>query len=151
MNLDRLEVYHVWTYENPPGEALKNPCSFARSCRDTASVRQGNQWIGKMPVLNVDDYVFGYANITYDTTIVRSTEFNAAIPAKLGSAKATDTVWHLCRPPSSTSDLLVTLVCKTFLQLRPYKLRGVFFDVSPCVPRKRAGLAAETWCHAMSI
>jgi hypothetical protein len=43
-----------------------------------------------MPVLNIDDYVFGYANITYDTTIVRSTNFNAAIPAKLGNAKATD-------------------------------------------------------------
>jgi hypothetical protein len=72
--------------------ALKNPCSFARSWRDTASVRRGNQWIGKMPVLNVDDYVFGYANITYDTTIVRSTDFNAAIPSKLGKAIATDTV-----------------------------------------------------------
>jgi len=72
--------------------ALKNPCSYARSWRDTATVRRGNQWIGKMPVINVDDYVFGYANITYDTTIVRSTDFNAAIPAKLGNAKATDTV-----------------------------------------------------------
>ena len=70
--------------------ALKNPVSFARSWRDTPSVRQGQQWIGKMPVLSVDDYVFGYANITDDTTIVRSTDFNAAIPAKLGNAKATD-------------------------------------------------------------
>ena len=70
--------------------ALKNPVSFARSWRDTPSVRQGSHWIGKMPVLNVDDYVFGYANITDDTTIVRSTDFNAAIPAKLGNAKATD-------------------------------------------------------------
>jgi dienelactone hydrolase len=70
--------------------ALKNPCSYARAWRDTSSVRQGEQWIGKMPVLNVDDYVFGYANITYDTTIVRSTDFNAAIPAKLGKAVATD-------------------------------------------------------------
>ena len=70
--------------------ALKNPVSFARSWRDTPSVRQGSQWIGKIPVLNVDDYVFGYANITDDTTIVRSTDFNAAIPAKLGNAKATD-------------------------------------------------------------
>jgi len=70
--------------------ALKNPCSFARSWRDTASVRQGGQWVGKMPVLSVDDYVFGYANITYDTTIVRSTDFNAAVPSKLGSARATD-------------------------------------------------------------
>lgn len=70
--------------------ALKNPCSYARAWRDTPSVRQGQQWIAKMPVLNVDDYVFGYANITYDTTIVRSTDFNAAIPAKLGKAVATD-------------------------------------------------------------
>jgi hypothetical protein len=70
--------------------ALKNPCSYARAWRDTPSVRQGQQWIAKMPVLNVDDYVFGYANITYDTTIVRSTDFNAAIPAKLGKAIATD-------------------------------------------------------------
>ena len=70
--------------------ALKNPCSYARSWRDTPSVLQGRQWVGKMPVLNVDDYVFGYANITYDTTIVRSTDFNAAIPAKLGRARATD-------------------------------------------------------------
>ncbi len=70
--------------------ALKNPCSYARAWRDTSSVRQGQQWIGKMPVLNVDDYVFGYANITYDTTIVRSTDFNAAIPPKLGKAVATD-------------------------------------------------------------
>jgi dienelactone hydrolase len=70
--------------------ALKNPCSYARAWRDTPSVWQGQQWIAKMPVLNVDDYVFGYANITYDTTIVRSTDFNAAIPAKLGKAVATD-------------------------------------------------------------
>ena len=70
--------------------ALKNPSSFARSWRDTPGVRQGGQWIGKMPVLEVDDYVFGYANITYDTTIVRSTDFNAAIPARLGNAVATD-------------------------------------------------------------
>ena len=70
--------------------ALKEPCSFTRSWRDTPGVRQGQQWGAKMPVLNVDDYVFGYANITYDTTIVRSTNFNAAIPAKLGKARATD-------------------------------------------------------------
>jgi dienelactone hydrolase len=78
--------------------ALKNPCSYARSWRDTPGVRQGEQWVAKMPVLKVDDYVFGYANITYDTTIVRSTDFNAAIPAKLGKAVATD------KPSSDLSD-----------------------------------------------
>ena len=70
--------------------ALKNPVSFARSWRDVTSTQRGEQWIGKLPVLNVDDYVFGFANITYDSTIVRSTDFNAAIPAKLGNAEATD-------------------------------------------------------------
>ena len=91
--------------------ALKNPCSFARSWRDIASVRQGEQWIGKMPVLNVEDYVFGYANITYDTTIVRSTDFNAAIPAKLGNAQATDRVSNVIssgsdgRPPKTGGEV----------------------------------------------
>lgn len=70
--------------------ALKNPVSFTRSWRDVTSTQRGEQWIGKLPVLNVDDYVFAFANITYDSTIVRSTDFNAAIPSKLGNAKATD-------------------------------------------------------------
>lgn len=64
--------------------------SFTRSWRDVTSTQRDEQWIGKLPVLNVDDYVFAFANIIYDSTIVRSTGFNAAIPSKLGSAKATD-------------------------------------------------------------
>ena len=70
--------------------ALKNPCSYQRSWRDAVSVKEGGRWIAKLPVLNVDDYVFGYANITYDTTIVHSTHFEAAIPSRLGEARATD-------------------------------------------------------------
>lgn len=70
--------------------ALKDPVNTSRQWRDIPSVRQGNTWVGKMPVLNVDDYVFGYANINYDTTVVLSTDVNAAIPARLGKAKATD-------------------------------------------------------------
>lgn len=70
--------------------ALKNACSFARSWRDIECVKKGHIWTGSMPVINVDDYVFGCANITYDTTLVLSTDFNAAIPSKLGNAKATD-------------------------------------------------------------
>ncbi|MBL7107399.1 MAG: prolyl oligopeptidase family serine peptidase [Phycisphaerae bacterium] len=70
--------------------ALKNPCSFARSWRDTSCVRKGDKWVGKMPVINIEDYVFGFANITYDNTVTLSTDFNAAIPSNLGNAKATD-------------------------------------------------------------
>jgi dienelactone hydrolase len=71
--------------------ALKNPCSFARAWRDAPSVQNGGSWVGKLPVLRVEDYLFAYANITYDTTVVRSSDFLAAIPSKLGAAKATDT------------------------------------------------------------
>jgi len=76
----KVEIYY----------ALKNPCSFNRSWRDAAALRQGDRWVGSLPVLNVEDYLFAYANITYDNTIVLSTDFNAAIPSKLGNAKATD-------------------------------------------------------------
>jgi hypothetical protein len=71
--------------------ALKNPVSFTRAWRDASATRTGNTWTAAMPVLNIDDYVFGYANITYDTAVVVSSDFNAAIPSKLGNAKATDT------------------------------------------------------------
>ena len=70
--------------------ALKNPVSFGRSWRDVEIFREGNEWIGKMPVLNVDDYVFGFSSIRYNNSIVRSSPFTAAIPSKLGNANATD-------------------------------------------------------------
>jgi hypothetical protein len=71
-------------------EAQKTPNNIARSWRDVKAVREGNTWVAKLPVLNVDDYVFGYANIRYTNNLVISSDFNAAIPAKLGKAVATD-------------------------------------------------------------
>ena len=68
----------------------KNPFSFTRVWRDVPCVKSGRAWVGQMPVLNVNDYVFGYGNVTYDTTVVLSTFFNAAIPSRLGDARATD-------------------------------------------------------------
>jgi len=56
----KVEIYY----------ALKEPCSFARSWRDVASVRKGDVWTGTMPVMNVDDYVFGWANVTYDARLI---------------------------------------------------------------------------------
>jgi hypothetical protein len=71
--------------------ALKDAVSFNRSWRDVPSIRRGDSWVASLPVMNIDDYVFGCANVFYDTTLVLSTEFNAAIPATLGPhAKATD-------------------------------------------------------------
>jgi len=71
--------------------AQKEPVCMNRNWRDITAVAQGGTWTARMPVLSVDEYVFGYANIIYDTTVVRSTDFNAVIPSKLGTAKATDT------------------------------------------------------------
>lgn len=70
--------------------ALKNPISFARLWRDCVAVRQGDAWVAKLPVIDVDDYVFGFGNISYDNSIVVSTAFEAAIPSQLGAAVATD-------------------------------------------------------------
>lgn len=74
--------------------ALKNPCSYARAWRDAEGVRAEGQdnalWVGKLPILSVDDYLFAYANVSYGNTMVRSSDFLAAIPAQLGNAKATD-------------------------------------------------------------
>ena len=72
--------------------ALKNPSWLSRVWRDVAVLREGDRWVAKLPVINIDDYVFSYANVMYDTTAVLSTNFNAVIPSKLGQAKATDTV-----------------------------------------------------------
>jgi len=99
--------------------ALRNPVSFGRAWRDAEAVRRdgtrsrpteedtqasrpgaspghtkaermGATWVATLPVLNVDDYLFAFANIRYDNNIVVSSDFEAAIPSKLGKAVATD-------------------------------------------------------------
>ncbi len=70
--------------------ALKNPVSFGRAWRDAELARHGDTWVAKLPVLNVDDYVFAFANIRYDNNCIVSSDFEAVIPAKLGNAVATD-------------------------------------------------------------
>ena len=72
-------------------QAIENPSSHGRAWRDVKAVRQGNIWIGKLPVMDVEKYVFSYANVRYKNQFVRSTRFTAAIPAHLGKAVATDT------------------------------------------------------------
>lgn len=71
-------------------QCQKTPNNIARSWRDVETVRSGNTWSAKLPVMNVDDYVFGYATIRYANNIVISSDFSAAIPSKLGKAVATD-------------------------------------------------------------
>ena len=71
-------------------QCLKTPNNIARFWRDVESKRVGNTWTAKLPVMNVDDYVFSYANIRYANNLVISSDFEAVIPSKLGNALATD-------------------------------------------------------------
>lgn len=78
--IKKIEVY----------QCLKTANNIARHWRDVEAIRIGNTWIAKLPVLNVDEFVFSYANIHYDNNCVISSDFEAAIPSTLGDASATD-------------------------------------------------------------
>jgi hypothetical protein len=78
--LEKVKIYY----------ALKNPISFGRAWRDTTLVKENNIWRAKLPVMNVDDYVFGFAQLNYQGDIVITSKFQAAIPSNLGNAIATD-------------------------------------------------------------
>lgn len=71
-------------------KCLKTANNIERNWRDVKSVRKGNTWIAKLPVVDINDYVFSYANIRYTNDCVVSSDFEAAIPAKLGRAVATE-------------------------------------------------------------
>lgn len=79
---DRVEGVEVYC-------ALKEPVSFIRHWLDAKAERRGNTWVAKVPVKNVDDYLFAFANLRYPGDIVISSDFTAAIPSKLGKAVAT--------------------------------------------------------------
>ena len=77
--IESLEVYNSFKESNNVG----------RLWLDAKAEKKGDTWVAKIPVRNVDDYVFAFANIRYPGGIVISTNFTAAIPAKLGKAVAT--------------------------------------------------------------
>jgi len=77
--IEALDVYY----------ALKEPFNCVRLWMDAKAEKKGDTWVAKVPVQNVDDYVFAFANIRYPGEIVISSDFTAAIPAKLGKAVAT--------------------------------------------------------------
>ncbi|MFT7487654.1 MAG: dienelactone hydrolase, partial [Candidatus Promineifilaceae bacterium] len=81
---ERIKELHVY-------QCLKAANNIERYWRDVKAERKGDTWIAKLPVMNVDDYVFSYANIRYDNDSVVSSDFEAVIPSELGNAVATDT------------------------------------------------------------
>lgn len=71
-------------------QCLKTANNIARFWRDVSAERKGNTWVAKLPVLDVDEYLFSYANIRYENNSVISSDFEAVIPSELGDARATD-------------------------------------------------------------
>lgn len=63
-------------------QCLKMANNIERYWRDVKPVRKGNTWIAKLPVMNVDEYVFSYASIRYDNECVVSSDFEAVIRHK---------------------------------------------------------------------
>ena len=73
-------------------QCLKTANNIERYWRDVKSVRNDNAWVAKLPVMNVDEYVFSYANICYENGCVVSSDFEAVIPSQIGDALATDKI-----------------------------------------------------------
>jgi dienelactone hydrolase len=83
-NPERIKALYVY-------QCLKTANNIERYWRDVKAQRKGDIWTAKLPVINVNDYVFAYANIRYDNDSVVSSDFEAVIPSELGNAVATDT------------------------------------------------------------
>ncbi|NME70742.1 NPCBM/NEW2 domain-containing protein [Flammeovirga aprica] len=116
-NIDKVKEVKVYY-------ALKNPVSYTRVWRDTEVKREGNSWVASLPVMNVDDYVFAYANVYYEGNIVISGDFEAKVPSELGNAIATDEpsndlgseLWSNTAPVEGAGGIMA---------LRPFNRRGI--------------------------
>ena len=65
--------------------ALEEPFNMDRTWFYATVVRTGDTWTALLPVVDVDNYVFAYANITYNSTIVISSNFEAEVPSWIGA------------------------------------------------------------------
>jgi len=96
LNKEGVPRFHIQPASPEKIEALniyyaqKSPVSFGRAWRDAKAEREGDRWVADLPVLNVDDYVFAFADIRYIGDIVIASDFESAIPALVGKAVATD-------------------------------------------------------------
>lgn len=70
--------------------SVENPNAYFRHWRKTESRKMEGSWIASLPVADTGKQVFAFANIAYGSGIVISSNLSVAVPAELGSAKATD-------------------------------------------------------------
>lgn len=72
--------------------ALENPWTVDRHWRSARSIMSGKEWVARTPVIDVDKYLFVYANVHYKSGICLSSKLEAVIPTTLGAVEATDKI-----------------------------------------------------------
>jgi alpha-beta hydrolase superfamily lysophospholipase len=70
--------------------AVENPCPFNRHWRQVKARKKADAWTAALPVMDVRKHLFAFANVHYKRGMCLTSNLAAAIPAKLGEAKATD-------------------------------------------------------------
>ena len=70
-DVESVEIYY----------ALEEPFNYNRTWFYATVVRTGDTWTAMLPVIDVDAYLFAYANIRYNSTIVISSNFEAEVPS----------------------------------------------------------------------
>jgi dienelactone hydrolase len=78
--VQRVEIYYGIGQTHP----------MARHWRLVAASRCGDAWQADLPVLDVRQKLFAFANVFYGSGICLTSRLIAAVPAELGDAKATD-------------------------------------------------------------
>ncbi|VGO13850.1 hypothetical protein PDESU_02407 [Pontiella desulfatans] len=71
----KVEVYY----------GLENPFAVNRHWRNAELRKSGDVYVAATPVMNADEYLFAFANITYQSGVVVSSPLQAVIPEKIGA------------------------------------------------------------------
>ncbi len=79
-DVQKVELFYALENRNP-----KN-----RFWRSVEGEKKNQTWKASLPILDVTEPVFAFANVHYASGICLSSSFVTKIPAKLGHAKATD-------------------------------------------------------------
>jgi len=67
--------------------ALENPFSINRHWQSIEVAAKGKSYQASLPVMNADEYLYAYANISYKNGVVLSSRLETAIPSTLGVVK----------------------------------------------------------------
>ena len=71
--IKNVAIYYAVHNENP----------ITRYWRLTESSRSGRGWTARLPILDPRERLFGFANVTYESGICLTSNFQAVVPAKL--------------------------------------------------------------------